>query len=130
MVTIFEYIMYINMDKDSIELTEHCKMSIVGITDVQDIMGGKWKYLIVTTLFFLGKLRFMDLKRHVNKIAPKVLSKELKDLEMNNLVTRTVCATKPITVEYELTELGKSLSTIIEAMGDWGIKYRKSILGK
>ena len=118
------------MDKMSDQLSEHCKMSIIGMTDVQDIMGGKWKYRIVTALFFLGKLRFMDLKRNVNNIAPKVLSKELKDLEMNNLVTRTVCDTKPITVEYELTALGQSLNTIIEAMGDWGIKYRKSVLEK
>jgi DNA-binding HxlR family transcriptional regulator len=105
-------------------------MSTIGIMDVQDIMGGKWKYLIITVLFFSGKLRFLDLKRQVNKIAPKVLSKELKDLEMNNLITRTVCNTKPITVEYELTALGKSLNTVIEAMGNWGINYRKSILKK
>lgn len=76
----------------------------------------------------LGKLKFMDLKRNVGNIAPKVLSKELKDLEINSLITRTVCNTKPITVEYELTELGISLKTVIEAMGNWGIEYRESIL--
>ncbi|PIF71301.1 helix-turn-helix domain-containing protein [Flavobacterium sp. 2] len=118
------------MDKSRDELPEHCRISIVGITDIQDIMGGKWKYLIVTILYFSGKLRFLDLKRQINKIAPKVLSKELKDLEMNNLVTRTVCDTKPITVEYELTSLGRSLNTVIEAMGDWGINYRNAILKK
>lgn len=118
------------MEKSSLQLPEHCKMSIFGIRDVQDIMGGKWKYLIITILFFSGKLRFLDLKRQVGGIAPKVLSKELKDLEMNNLVTRKVCDTKPITVEYELTDLGRSLSTVIESMGEWGIQYRKSILKK
>lgn len=125
-VTIFD----VNMDNRNNELTEYCKIAIVGIKDIQDIMSGKWKYLIVTTLFFSGKLRFMDLKRNINIIAPKVLSKELKDLEVNNIVTRTVCDTKPITVEYELTLLGRSLKAVIEAMGDWGINYRKSILGK
>jgi len=115
------------MEQTNGQLSEICKMSIIGIADVQDIMGGKWKYLIVTALYFLGKMRFMDLKRQITNIAPKVLSKELKDLEMNYLITRTVCDTKPITVEYELTELGKSLNTIIEAMGDWGLRYRQSI---
>ena len=118
------------MKERSSQLSEHCRMSIVGIADVQDIVGGKWKYLIITALYFSGKMRFLDLKRQMSKIAPKVLSKELKDLEMNNLVTRTVCDTKPITVEYELTALGRSLNTVIEAMGDWGIKYRKSVLKK
>ncbi|MEG1026525.1 MAG: helix-turn-helix domain-containing protein [Flavobacterium sp.] len=116
------------MEKNQEELPDNCKRSIIAIKDIQDIMGGKWKYLIVTSLCFLGKLKFMDLKRNVGNIAPKVLSKELKDLELNNLITRTVCNTKPITVEYELTALGKSLKTVIEAMGIWGIEYRKSIL--
>ena len=118
------------MDKRYNELSEYCKIGIVGVKDIQDIMSGKWKYLIVTTLFFLGKMRFMDLKRNINNIAPKVLSQELKDLEINNIITRTVCDTKPITVEYELTMLGRSLKTVIEAMGEWGINYRKTILGK
>lgn len=115
---------------DNSQLSEHCKSSLIGIIDVQDLLGGKWKYLIVTAIFFSGKVRFGDLKRLVGRIAPKMLSQELKDLEANNILTRSVCNTKPITVEYELTELGKSLSPIIEAMGSWGINYRKSILGK
>lgn len=128
-VTIFVYTL-LEMKKDTAEISDHCKMSIVGIRDVQDIMGGKWKYMIVTALYFSGKMRFMDLKRLIDKIAPKVLSKELKDLELSNLVTRTVCDTKPITVEYELTHLGENLNVIIKAMGDWGQKYRQSISRK
>ncbi|MCI0922785.1 winged helix-turn-helix transcriptional regulator [Sphingobacterium rhinopitheci] len=116
------------MKKYSIPISEQCKSSLKGIEDVQEIMGGKWKYLIVSTLFFLGKLKFMELCRQIDKISPKVLSKELKDLEINQLVTRTICDTKPITVEYELTNLGESLHTIIIEMGKWGIAYRESIL--
>lgn len=118
------------MKKYSLPISEECKSSLQGIEDVQDIMGGKWKYLIISTLFFLGKLKFMELCRQIEKISPKVLSKELKDLEMNQLIKRTICDTKPITVEYELTPLGKSLHTIIIEMGKWGIVYRKSILNK
>ena len=69
-------------------------------------------------------MRFLELKKHINDISPKVLSSELKDLEMNHLVKRTVCDTKPITVEYELNELGKSFKVIIEAMGILGMQYR------
>ena len=109
-------------------LTANCTKLILGIKDAQDIMSGKWKYLIIATLYYAGKKKFMELKRHIAEIAPKVLSKELKDLEMNNMVVRTVCDTKPITVEYELTELGKSFNQIIEAMGLWGVKYREIVL--
>jgi DNA-binding HxlR family transcriptional regulator len=72
----------------------------------------------------------MDLKRHIAGIAPKVLSKELKDLEMNHLIIRTIKDTMPITVEYELTSQGKSFKKVIEAMGEWGMNYRKSIVKK
>jgi DNA-binding HxlR family transcriptional regulator len=116
------------MKESNSKLSEKCKTAILGIRDVQDIMSGKWKYLIVSALYYTGKRRFMDLKRHINDIAPKVLSKELKDLEMNHLITRTICDTKPITVEYELTKLGKSLKMFIEPMAAWGVKYRKAII--
>ncbi|MBP3944381.1 helix-turn-helix transcriptional regulator [Sphingobacteriaceae bacterium WQ 2009] len=116
------------MEKTKIELSEQCHMSMKAISDVQDLMGGKWKYLIISSLYFLDKMRFMDLKRQIGTIAPKVLSKELKDLEVNHLIIRTVCNTKPITVEYELTTLGRSLHKIITAMAEWGIDYRSTVL--
>lgn len=112
------------------ELSDDCLRNIRGIKDTQDLLSGKWKIAIIGALYFNGKFRFMDLGRHIEGIAPKVLSKELKDLEMNHLVKRTVKDTMPITVEYELTPQGKSLNKVIEAMGEWGIKYRKSVLMK
>ena len=118
------------MIKKRRQLTASCLQYVVGVKDVQDVMSGKWKYSLVAALFYNGKMRFLELKKHINDISPKVLSSELKDLEMNHLVKRTVCNTRPITVEYELTELGKSFNGIIEAMGIWGIKYRKSVLNK
>lgn len=72
----------------------------------------------------------MDLSRLVEGIAPKVLSKELKDLEMNQLIKRTVKDTMPVTVEYELTVEGKSLKGVIEAMGEWGKTYRHTLFTK
>lgn len=118
------------MKKTSLTINDECKKSLIGITDVQEVMSGKWKYIIVASLYFIGKMKFMELHRQIGRVSPKVLSKELKDLEMNHLLTRKVCDTKPITVEYELTDLGISLHKIILEMGKWGIEYRRSILLK
>lgn len=112
------------------ELSDSCRKSVQGVRDTQDLLNGKWKTSIIAALYNNGKFRFMDLGRHIDGIAPKVLSKELKDLEMNHLVKRTVKDTMPITVEYELTPQGKSLNKIVEAMGEWGIRYRKAVLKK
>lgn len=69
----------------------------------------------------------MDLIRQLEEIAPKVLSKELKELELNKLIKRTVKDTMPITVEYELSEFGKSLHSVIKVMSEWGINYRERV---
>lgn len=72
----------------------------------------------------------MEIHRHIAGLSPKVLSKELKDLEMNHLVKRTIQDTMPVTVEYELTDEGKSLKPVIEGMANWGKMYRKKIVHK
>lgn len=72
-------------------------------------------------------MRFMDLLREVEGIAAKMLSKELQDLEMNQLVSRRVLDTKPITVEYEVTEYGKTLKPIIDELANWGMAYRDAV---
>ncbi len=105
-------------------------MQVQGVKDSQDLLSGKWKIVIIAALFNNSKFRFMDLGRYIEGIAPKALSKELKDLELNQLVKRTFLDTMPITVEYELTTQGKSLNKIVEAMAKWGIEYRRSILKK
>jgi len=72
----------------------------------------------------------MDLIREIEGIGAKMLSKELQDLEMNNLVSRTVMNTKPITVKYSITEQGKTLSPVIDELPKWGVEYRKSVCEK
>ncbi|MDX1365634.1 MAG: helix-turn-helix domain-containing protein, partial [Arenibacter latericius] len=81
------------------------------------------------TLIEGSKLGFMDLLREIDGIGSKMLSKELQDLEMNHLVSRTVMDTKPITVEYAITEYGATLSPLINELAKWGIEYRQSIHG-
>ncbi len=110
--------------------TNICKTRILAIKDSMEILSGKWKFHILGTLMQGGKMRFMDLLREVDGIAPKMLSKELQDLEVNQLISRTVCNTKPVTVEYEITGFGQTLSPIIEEIAQWGISYRSAILRK
>lgn len=102
--------------------------AMLGIHDAIDVLSGKWKIEIIGALTYGGKRRFMDLLRDVEGIAAKMLSKELQDLEANQLVKRTVMETKPITVEYEITEYGKTLQPVIHAIASWGLAHRERIM--
>lgn len=104
-----------------------CQVRMQAISDTMSILSGKWKFHILGTLIEGDKLRFMDLMREVDGIGTKMLSKELQDLEMNHLISRTVKNTKPITVEYSITAHGATLSPLINEIAKWGIAYRKSI---
>lgn len=107
-----------------------CKHRMNAIKDTVELLSGKWKFHIVGTLLQSNRMRFMDLLREVDGIGTKMLSKELQDLEMNHLITREVINTKPVTVEYEITEFGKTLAPIIDEVAKWGINYRKSLYGQ
>ncbi len=104
-----------------------CKVTLRAIHDTMDLLNGKWKVSIIGCLAF-GKRRFMDLHREVEGIGSKMLSKELQQLEINGLVKRTVLNTKPVTVEYEITDYGQTLRPIIKEMATFGIQHRKRIL--
>lgn len=113
-----------------VNTTTSCQAQINAISDAMEVLSGKWKFHILGTLMQSDRMRFMDLIREVDGIGAKMLSKELQDLEMNQLVSRTALDTKPITVEYKLTDFGKTLEPIIKEIADWGVQYRKSIYGK
>ncbi len=110
--------------------TPTCQVRMQGISDTMSVLSGKWKFHILGTLIEGNTLRFMDLLREVEGIGTKMLSKELQDLEQNQLVSRTVMNTKPITVEYSLTDYGKTLAPLIDEIAQWGIAYRRSISDK
>lgn len=105
---------------------ESCKKARLAVRDTLDIIGGKWKMVLLTILMD-GKRRFRELSREA-EISPRILSKELQELEMNGLVSRTVCNTKPITVEYAVTPYSETLKEVLEAMNRWGEKHRKRIM--
>ncbi len=111
-------------DKKTKKDTVYARLTI---KDTLDVVGGKWKLIIIFILCD-GKKKFNELSREAG-ISPRILSKELQELEMNELVIRTVCATKPVTVEYSLTEYSKTLSDVIIAMCKWGEAHRKRLIG-
>lgn len=120
-----ETIMKNDIKKESIT-SEGCKVKLRAVHDTLDMVNGKWKISIISSLSF-GKRRFMELQREVEGVGAKMLSKELRELEINGLLTRKVCDTKPITVEYELSEYGKTLQNIINEMIKWGLNHRERI---
>lgn len=105
---------------------DHCAKARMTIQDTLDVVGGKWKLVLISILRD-GKRRFRELSREA-EISPRILSKELQELEMNGLVTRTVCDTKPVTVEYALTPYSETLSEVIIAMHKWGKQHREKII--
>ena len=108
--------------------SSECSQYILPVRDTLDLLSGKWKLPIIGALM-TGKKRFKEMERQIPKITARMLSKELKELEVNQLVKRTVYDTIPVTVEYELTPYGGSLQDVLMALRDWGIKHRTRIIG-
>jgi DNA-binding HxlR family transcriptional regulator len=117
-------------DRNAMEVNQKnvCPVSIRAVNDALELLGGKWKLPIIMALFTGGKQRFMELERNVVGITPKMLSKELQDLEVNQLVVRRVFNTKPITVEYELTAYCEQLKPVLDALGHWGSQHRALLM--
>lgn len=114
--------------KDKSPIKE-CGSAILAIHDAMDILSGKWKVSIIACLCF-DKMRYSDLLNKVTGISGKMLSRELKELEINLLITRTVLNTQPITVEYRITEYGATLKNVTQVLANWGAEHRKRIMGK
>lgn len=90
------------------------------------LIGDKWKVLILRDLL-PGTKRFGELKKSIGNVSQKVLTAQLRDMENNGLLTRTVYAEVPPRVEYSLTDLGRSLKPILDAMWNWGEEYKKTL---
>ena len=88
------------------------------------LIGDKWKVLILRDLM-PGTKRFGELKKSIGSVSQKVLTAQLRDMEQNGLLTRTVYPEVPPRVEYTLTETGESLKPILGAMFDWGMDYKR-----
>lgn len=106
------------------------KKEMMAVQDAMDVLSGKWKISIISSICYYNKRRFSDILNDVKGISNKMLSKELKELEINQLIKRIVLDTQPVTVQYQLTEHGKTLQTIINNLTDWGKAHRKKIIGQ
>jgi DNA-binding HxlR family transcriptional regulator len=102
---------------------QECSEMIRPVRDVLDLINGKWKLPVLIALSF-GDKRFNELERDLEGITPRMLSRELRELETNGLVVRQVQETIPATVTYSLTDYGRSLDTVIASMRAWGKEHR------
>ena len=90
-------------------------------------LGGKWKIRILFTLFNNKKVRFNELKKVLKTITQQMLSKQLKELEIDGIVYRKVHQVVPPKVEYSLTEFGLSVIPILKSFSDWNRKNTRTI---
>jgi len=108
---------------------EGCKYNLMVSRDTLEVIQGKWRLPIIISLIH-GNKRFGEIQRDISDISPKMLSQELKALEMNKIINRTLYDSMPVTVEYSLTPLGLSMEKMLDELINWGIHFRNEIIGK
>ena len=113
--------------KENFDPIKSCSRKILAISDTMDILNGKWKMSIIACLCY-KPMRYSELLREVKGISGKVLSRELKDLEMNELIERIVLNTAPVAVEYRITDYGNSLKDLTNTIAEWGFIHRERII--
>jgi DNA-binding HxlR family transcriptional regulator len=104
-----------------VDMPEYCT-----IEAAMEVVGGKWKLAILKHLL-ADTQRFGELSRAIPSITPRMLTRQLRELEADGLVRRTVYPQVPPKVEYSLTEIGRSLEEIAGLLEDWGRRYREQI---
>ncbi|MDW0110872.1 winged helix-turn-helix transcriptional regulator [Sporosarcina aquimarina] len=93
------------------------------VEEALEIVVGKWKPVIILYLLHEGTKRFSELKRSMPGITQKMLTKQLRELEEEDIIQRVVYPQVPPKVEYSMTDYGRTLSPILEAMHEWGTQH-------
>lgn len=114
------------MITDEIISKAECNQSLRNIGDTLYVLNGRWKLPIILSLLQQSK-RFNEIQKDVIGISPKVLSKELKDLEQNGFIERMVYSTTPVTIIYESTEYSLTLKNVLNELNVWGEQHRERI---
>ncbi|PWS32052.1 winged helix-turn-helix transcriptional regulator [Pedobacter paludis] len=104
-----------------------CTASMTAVKDALYVLNGKWKLPLILSLQD-GPMRFNEIQKNLEDITPKILSKELKELELNEFVIRKVFATTPVTITYELTPYSETLDNVITELRNWGIQHRERLV--
>jgi DNA-binding HxlR family transcriptional regulator len=102
----------------SYELSSGC-----GVEACLEVIGGKWKGVILHHLITSGVLRFSEIQRLKPELSPRVLTAQLRELEQDGVIVRKVYPVVPPKVEYSLSKVGESLKPLIEAMQEWGDQH-------
>lgn len=105
---------------------EACTASVNAVKDALYVLNGKWKLPLLIVLQS-GPRRFNDIQRLLDGITPKVLAKELREMELNDFIVRKVDTGTPVVVTYELTGYSNSLQTVLTELRNWGLQHRKKI---
>jgi DNA-binding HxlR family transcriptional regulator len=103
-----------------------CAASLRNVLEALYVLNGKWKLALILSLV-QGPKRFTELQYQLDGITPKVLAKELKDLELNDFIKRNVYPTKPVTIIYEATAYSDTLKTVLHELDSWGAQHRKKV---
>jgi DNA-binding HxlR family transcriptional regulator len=103
-----------------------CKATLNSVADALYVIGGKWKLRIIVALKE-GTKRFNEMQRLIDGISAKVLSTELKDLELNGFVRRNVFTGSPVVVEYELTDYADTLGDVLQTLSEWGAMHKEKV---
>lgn len=108
------------------ENTAAKKLPACPVETTLTLISDKWKVLILRDLMN-GTMRFGELRKSIGQVSQKVLTAQLRQMEGSGLLTRTVYPEVPPRVEYSLTDLGRSLKPILDAMWVWGEEYKASM---
>jgi DNA-binding HxlR family transcriptional regulator len=106
------------------KLIENADFSKTGYSYTLSLISGKYKPVILYCLMEYEPVRFNEMQRYLKKVADKTLSQNLKELEADHLIVRTVYPQIPPKVEYTLSERGRSLMTVLDKLCDWGNENR------
>ncbi|MFD2287838.1 transcriptional regulator [Pedobacter petrophilus] len=111
---------------DNKAFTEDCHKVLMAVSDALYAIGGKWKLMIIIAMA-RGNKRFTEIQRQVSGISARVLSSELKELEMNGFIIKKVESGYPVSIEYELLPYSDTLEEVVGAMTKWGMQHREKV---
>ena len=103
-----------------------CAGSLKNVLDALYVLDGKWKLALILCLMRSSK-RFNEIQNEITGISSKVLAKELKDLELNDFITRNVYSTNPVSIIYESTEYSRTLKSVLGELSAWGEQHREKV---
>ena len=105
---------------------KQCADSLRNVVDALYVLNGKWKLAVILSLVQSSK-RFNEIQHELGSISPKVLAKELKDLELNEFIQRKVFPTTPVTIVYEATAYSRTLKDVLAELNLWGANHRERV---